>query len=81
MHFVGRTGLFVPVLPPHGAVLYRVDGEKRHAVVGTKGYMWLEADMVKGNDAIKVDMSYFQNLVDTARKAISKYGDFEEFVR
>lgn len=48
MHFVGRTGLFVPVhKSAGGASLVRVKDDKSYAVSGTKGYLWLEAEMVK----------------------------------
>lgn len=48
MHFVGRTGMFVPVHKSSGgASLLRVKDDKTYAVTGTKGYLWLEAEMVK----------------------------------
>jgi hypothetical protein len=48
MHFVGRTGMFVPVhRRAGGATLLRVKDGKSYAVTGTKNYLWLEADMVK----------------------------------
>jgi hypothetical protein len=48
MHFVGRTGMFVPVhKSAGGAALLRVKDDKTYAVTGTKGYLWLEAEMVK----------------------------------
>lgn len=56
MHFVGRTGMFVPVHTEiGGAKLLRVKDGKTYAVPGTKGYVWLEADMVKllGIDAVE----------------------------
>ena len=46
MIFVGRVGRFCPV--KEGSVLYRVDGERKFAVTGTKGYQWLRAEMVEG---------------------------------
>lgn len=55
MHFVGRIGLFVPVLKSAGgAKLIQLRNEKTYAVAGTKGYYWLEAEMVRamGLDAI-----------------------------
>lgn len=82
MQFVGRTGRFVPV-QEGGAVLYRVKDDKSYAVTGTKGHLWMEADMVKEfgeKDSADIDMSYFQGLANEAVKTISKFGDFEEFV-
>jgi energy-coupling factor transporter ATP-binding protein EcfA2 len=83
MHFVGKTGVFVPVTEESGGgLLFRVADGKRYAVTGTKGYFWMEAEMVKvlGMDKVEIDLSYFENLADTAIKAINKFGDFEKFV-
>jgi hypothetical protein len=59
----------------------REKGGEYHAASGTKGYRWLEADMVQslGLES-QVDRSYYDNLVDKAVDAISKYGDFEWFI-
>lgn len=93
MHFVGRTGRFVPVKEGEGGgILYRVKNDKdgtpkTYSVNGTKGYLWLEAEvlhniikghMVKMDEAI--DMSYFERLADEAKMTIEKFGNFEEFV-
>ena len=54
---------------------------KYYAATGSKGYRWLEAEMVKTlgkEDAI--DRSYYDKLVNDAVADISKYGDFEWFV-
>lgn len=79
--FVGRVGRFCPVIEGSGGgVLYRLQDGKYYAAAGTKGYRWLESEMVKTlgkeND---VDESYYFNLVDEAKKTISQYGDFEMF--
>jgi len=64
MHFVGRTGLFVPVLKSTGgAKLVVVRDEKPYAVSGTKGYLWLEADMVKALHIEVSDELTFQDMV------------------
>lgn len=80
--FVGRCGLFTPVIPGvGGGYLLRVDGDKVGAISGTKGYRWMESVTVKKEhleDAI--DMSYFRSLVDAARDHIAEYGDAEEFI-
>lgn len=81
MHFVGRTGRFVPVIEGSGGgILYRVMNDKKYAVAGTKGYLWLEAEAAKElADTVVVDMSYFDGLVNDAITTINKFGDFEEF--
>lgn len=80
-HFVGRIGLFCPVKPGcGGGILVREQGDKYNSVTGTKGYRWMESEMVKKlgiEDAI--DRSYYDNLVNDAIDAISQYGDFEWF--
>ena len=81
-HFVGRAGLFTPIKPgAGGGVMYREKNGKYYAVGGTKGYRWLEAEVVmslhKEND---IDKRYHEDLANEAIKAISEYGDFEAFV-
>ena len=82
-HFVGKVGLFCPIKPGHGGgVLLREKEGKYYAVGGTKGYRWLEAEMVKvlcKEDSI--DQSYYARLCDEAVKNISKFGDFHWFVQ
>lgn len=82
MLFVGRIGRFVPVKESvGGAMLWRIKDDKHYAVTGTKGYLWVEAEMAEtmGMDAINVN--YFEVMVDDAHKAIEKFGDFEAFVK
>ena len=81
MQFVGRTGRFVPVTEASGGgVLYRVKDDKRYAVTGTKGYLWLEAELAKSlGSKVELDMRYFDNLVEDAIKTINKFGDFNTF--
>ena len=62
--------------------LTKKTGEKKYdAAVGTKGYRWLESEMVKelGKEDC-IDRRYYDALVDAAATDISKYGDFEWFV-
>jgi hypothetical protein len=90
LHHVGRTGLFVPVLPGNdGGILYRIKDEKWYAVAGTKGHLWVEAEMAKLaldksgthiTTAGFIDWSYFDNLAEEARKAIDYFGEFTRFV-
>lgn len=78
---VGRTGRFVPVLPGSGgAVLYRVKDGKSYAVTGTKGYLWLEAEMANNLDPNMIDMSYFEKLADEAQSTIDYFGEFTRLV-
>lgn len=85
--FVGRVGSFCPIKPGcGGAELLRkgVDGEgneKYYSATGTKGYRWLESELVYSLGKRKdIDYSYYDKLVDDAVETISKYGDFEWFV-
>ena len=57
-------------------------GEKSYAAAtGTKGYRWLESEMVrKLKKESDIDRSYYDRMVDEAVKAISRFGDFEWFV-
>jgi hypothetical protein len=81
-HFVGRVGLFCPMTAGVNAgELMREKEGKYYAVTGTKGYRWMEAEMVKTLQLEdKIDKSYYQHLVDAAIESISKYGDFNAFV-
>ncbi len=80
--FVGKVGRFCPIKPGcGGGLLMREKDGKYYAAGGTKGYRWLEAEMVKtlGKEA-DIDRSYYDNMVDNAVMDISQYGDFEWFV-
>jgi hypothetical protein len=80
MRHVGKTGLFVPVLQG-GGKLYRCNEGKFYAVAGTKGHLWIEAELAKEKDDLQIDMAYFDNLKDKAVETIEKFGSFEQFVR
>lgn len=80
--FVGRVGQFCPIKPDcNGGVLYRINDGKTYAAPGSKGYRWLESEVVKelGKEA-DIDRSFYENLINDAVDAISQYGDFEWFV-
>ena len=79
--FVGKAGLFVPVLPGVGGGLLVREREGGYSsATGTKGYRWLEAESVKVlNLQDKIDKSYSRKLVDAAVETIDKFGDFNEF--
>jgi hypothetical protein len=85
--FVGRVGLFCPVIDgAGGGILLRNQNDRYYAITGTKKrdgtpYRWLEAELVEKLDmADKIDRSYYDSLVDDAIEAISKYGDFLTFI-
>ena len=80
--FVGKTGLFTPVVEgAGGGGLFREKDGKFYAVAGTKGYSWLESGMVKELGLMdKIDISYFENMVEEARNHISEFGDYSMLV-
>ncbi len=82
MHFVGRTGRFVPVTENSGGgVLYRVKDDKRYAVTGTKGHLWMEAIHARNlKDEVEIDMNFFEALVYDAKKTLAQFGDTELFL-
>lgn len=83
LRFVGRAGLFTPILPGRGGgVLYRIDSEeKMYAISGTKGYRWLESEVVQDtNKENDVDVSYYEELCDQAVKSIEEFVPFNKFV-
>jgi hypothetical protein len=75
MVFIGRVGMFCP-MKTSGGTLYRIQGEKKYAVTGTKNYKWLPAEVVKelGKED-DIDMSYFEAAVEEALEKIAKFGD------
>lgn len=85
--FIGKVGSFCPIKPGrNGGELLREGKDKEgnvkySAATGSKGYLWLESEMVKelGKEE-DIDRSYYDKLVDNAVSAISEYGDFEWFV-
>ena len=79
MQFVGRTGRFVPVTEQcGGGILYRVKDDKKYAVTGTKGHLWIEAIHAKAmGEDLEVDMNYFDALVHDATKTLQKFGDVD----
>lgn len=84
LHFVGKVGRLIPVNPGCGggiALRKSADGEIKHAVGGTKGYRWKEAEVVLGLDHIsEIDVSYSIELVDKARAQIEQYEPYRKFV-
>lgn len=80
--FVGKVGQFCPMKPgTGGGILLREKDGKYDAVAGTKGYRWLESDVVNTNGKEgDIDTSYYVKLVDSAVDTISEFGDIEWFV-
>ena len=80
--FIGKIGRFCPIKSGcGGGILYREKDGKYYAATGSKGYRWLESEMVqqlgKEDD---IDQKHFIEMADTAIDTINKYGDFEWFV-
>ena len=79
--FVGKVGQFCPILPGRGGgLLLREKDGKYSAATGSKGYRWLESEMVRtlGKEQ-DIDRGYYRKLADDAADAIRQYGDFEGF--
>ena len=81
--FVGRAGLFCPILPGKGGgELVRLLNDKYYSVVGAKDYRWLESEMVSVLDKKDdIDISYYDRLVDEAVKTIEQFVKFETLVK
>jgi len=83
MEFVGRVGQFLPMIEgtPGAGVLYRVFNDKKYAVTGTKGYLWMEASKVKEYHLEDhIDMSYYEKLSHDAMGHIIAFGNYQDFV-
>ena len=83
-HFVGKAGSFCPVINGvGGGYLMREKDGKYSFAGGTKGYRWMEAEVLKalGTDEAmrRINKRYYAALVDDAIATISEYGDFEAF--
>ena len=81
-HFVGKAGSFCPIKPGcGGGLLLREKDGKYYAATGSKGYRWLEAEMVSNlGKEDDIDRNYYIGLVDSAVKDISVFGDIEWFI-
>lgn len=80
-HFVGKVGNFCPIKPGcGGGILLAKRGDKYSAAAGTKGYRWIESELVRDIAEENIDRSYYNNLVTDMVHAIATYGDFEWFV-
>lgn len=58
--------------------------ERWTSVTGTKGYRWIDAEVLKNKpfEEVKemIDLDYYRKLCDEAMDAIDKYGDAEQFI-
>ena len=81
--FIGKVGSFCPVKKGcGGGKLMREKDGKYYAATGTKGFRWLESEMIKQLEKYDdIDDRYYNNLVDEAIDTISQYGDFNIFVQ
>ena len=81
-HFIGKVGSFCPIKEGQGGgLLYREKDGKYYAATGSKGYRWLESEMVKIlHKEDSIDESYYISMADKAKKEIEKYGLFDWFV-
>lgn len=80
--FIGKVGQFCPIKPGcGGGLLMREKDGKYYAATGSKGYRWLESEMVKHLEKEDcIDRSYYDKLVDDAADSVSKYCDLEWFI-
>ena len=79
--FVGKVGNFCPILPGKGGgLLVREKDGKYYSATGSKGYRWLESEMIRGTNEAFIDRRYYDELVNEAISTIEQFGDFEMFV-
>ena len=85
--FIGKVGQFTPMKDGAGGaklLAKREDkktGETKYVnAPGATDYRWMESEMVRmSNKQDLVDENLYISLVDDAKAAVSKYGDFEWF--
>ena len=80
--FVGRVGVFCPVVPGvGGGVLLRLQDGKYYAVAKSTGYRWLESNVIEAMDLYSsINMGYYETMAEEAANRIREYGDYEWFV-
>lgn len=85
--FIGKVGQFTPMKNGAGGaklLAKREDkktGETKYVnAPGATEYRWMESEMVRiSNKQDLVDENFYISLVNDAKSAVSKYGDFEWF--
>jgi hypothetical protein len=82
LKFIGKNVLVCPIRETEGGgTLVRKKDDSYSAVVGTKGYDWLEAEVIERlHLEDKIDMDYFRGLVDEAIEKIAEFGNAQEFL-
>lgn len=80
--FVGKAGSFCPIRSGSGGgILLREKDGKYYSVTGTKGYRWMESEVVRQlNMEDQIDYDYFRNLVDNAIDHINQFVNFDSFI-
>ena len=79
--FIGKVGLFVPMIPEYGGELIRVAKDREGYVSSTKGFYWLEYHQVlESNLEDFIDHSYHRHLVDDAVAKLQTVGDISGFL-
>lgn len=82
--FIGRAGSFCPIKIGCGGGLLLTSKNMQtfNSVTGTKGYRWLESEIVKSlNKEDDIDVSYYENMAEEAKNTIEQFGSFEDFVK
>lgn len=81
-NFIGKVGRFCPIKDGRGGGLLVAERHGKYfAVSGSKGYRWMESEMVKSlGKEEDINMDYYKNMVSDAIEAISLYGDYSWFV-
>lgn len=77
---VGKTGRFTPVHEGYGGgQLWRVKDGKTYAVAGTKGYLWVDANVAMDLPAEAINYEFFDRLVEEARENLGKFVEVSDF--
>lgn len=75
--FIGKTSAFVPIKEGCGGgeLVRKVEDDKYYAVVGTKGWRWMETEVVRNLDkADDINMDYYEDMLRDAKADIEKFG-------
>lgn len=80
--FIGKTGAFVPIKPGcGGGLLLVLRDDKYVAAPGSKGYRWMDVEMVQKLDKEQdIDISYYDAEIKDSKAKISEFGDVEQFL-
>lgn len=80
--FVGKVGAFVPIKPGcGGGILLREQNDKMYSAEGSKGYRWLELEVVKNlHMEDDIDISYYLEMTDKAVAHLEEFGEFSWLV-